>query len=50
MISEELFDAVQARLLDPERRRAAQRKHDYPLGGIVRCARCDGAMVGQTSM
>ena len=50
VISEELFDAVQARLLDPERRRAAQRKHDYPLGGIVRCARCDGAMVGQTSM
>ena len=53
VVSEELFDAVQARLLDPERRRAAQRKHDYPLGGIVRCARCarcDGAMVGQTSM
>ena len=50
VISEELFDAVQARLLDPERRRQAQRKHDYPLGGIVRCARCDGAMVGQTSM
>ena len=50
VVSEELFDAVQARLLDPERRRQAQRKHDYPLGGIVRCARCNGAMVGQTSM
>ena len=50
VVSEELFDAVQARLLDPERRRQAQRKHDYPLGGIVRCARCNGAMVARTPM
>ena len=50
VISEELFDAVQTRLLDPERRRQAQRKNDYPLGGFMRCARCNGAMVGQTSM
>ena len=32
VISEELFNAVQARLLDPERRRQAQRKHEYALG------------------
>ncbi len=50
VISEELFNAVQARLLDPERRRQAQRKYDYPLGGLMRCAHCNGAMVGQTSM
>ncbi len=50
VISEELFNAVQTRLLDPERRRQAQRKNDYPLGGFMRCARCNGAMVGQTSM
>ena len=50
VISEDLFNAVQTRLLDPERRRQAQRKNDYPLGGLVRCARCNGAMVGQTSM
>ena len=49
VISEELFNAVQTRLLDPERRRQAQRKYDYPLGGAVRCAHCDSAMVGQTS-
>ncbi len=48
IVSETLFDAVQARLLDPERRRAARRKHDYPLGGVVRCAHCHSAMVGQT--
>ena len=50
MISEELFNAVQTRLLDPERRRQAQRKNYYPLGGAVRCSHCQGAMVGQTSM
>ena len=50
VISEELFNAVQTRLLDPERRRQAQRKNDYPLGGHVRCARCNAAMVGQTSL
>lgn len=50
VISEELFNAVQTRLLDPERRRQAQRKNDYPLGGAVRCSHCHSAMVGQTSM
>ena len=50
VISEELFNAVQTRLLDPERRRQAQRKNDYPLGGAVRCSLCESAMVGQTTM
>ncbi len=50
VISEQLFDAVQTRLLDPERRRQAQRKNDYPLRGTVRCSHCQSAMVGQTSM
>ncbi|MYE45851.1 MAG: recombinase family protein [Chloroflexi bacterium] len=50
VISQELFDAVQTRLLDPERRRQAQRKNDYPLRGVVRCSHCRSAMVGQTSM
>ena len=50
IVPEPLFEAVQTRLLDPERRRAAKRKHDYPLGGIVRCGHCHSAMVGQMSM
>ena len=49
IVTDDLFDAVQARLADPERRRAAQRKHDYPLGGVVRCGHCESAMVGQTA-
>ena len=50
IVPEAVFEAVQARLLDPERRRRSQRKYDYPLGGVVRCAHCHSAMVGQTSM
>ena len=50
IVPEPLFEAVQTRLLDPERRRAAKRKHDYPLGGVVRCGHCHSAMVGQMSM
>ncbi|MCY3880672.1 MAG: recombinase family protein [Chloroflexi bacterium] len=50
IISQQLFDAVQTRLLDPERRTSAQRKYDYPLRGVVRCAHCHSAMVGQTSL
>ena len=50
VISENLFNAVQTRLLDPERRRRAQRKNDYALGGSVRCSHCQSAMVGQTTM
>ena len=50
IVPEAMFEAVQARLLDPERRRRGKRKYDYPLGGGVRCAHCHSAMVGQTSM
>ena len=50
IISVELFENAQARLRDPERRRVAQRKYDYPLTGIVRCDGCGSAMVGQTSL
>ena len=50
IVPEAMFEAVQARLLDPERRRRGKRKYDYPLGGVVRCAHCHSAMVGQTSM
>ena len=48
IVPEAVFEAVQTRLLDPERRRRGQRKYDYPLGGVVRCAHCHSAMVGQT--
>lgn len=50
IVPQQLFDAVQTRLLDPERRSAAKRKYDYPLSGVVRCAHCRSAMVGQTSL
>ena len=50
IVPQQLFDSVQTRLLDPERRSAAKRKYDYPLGGVVRCAHCRSAMVGQTSL
>ena len=50
IVPEAVFEAVQVRLLDPERRRRSQRKYDYPLGGVVRCAHCHSAMVGQMSM
>ncbi|MCY3505333.1 MAG: recombinase family protein [Chloroflexi bacterium] len=50
IVPQQLFDAVQTRLLDPERRSAAKRKYDYPLGGVVRCSHCHSAMVGQTSL
>ena len=49
VIPESLFETVQARFHDPERRRAAQRKYAYQLSGHVRCALCDSAMVGQTA-
>lgn len=48
IIDDALFDRVQARLDDPERRRRAQRKYDYGLSGHVRCRVCESAMVGQT--
>lgn len=48
IITPELFDRVQARLADPERRRAAQKKHSYGLSGHVKCDVCKRAMVGQT--
>ena len=50
IISQELFDAVSERLSDPERRRRARRKYDYPLSSRVRCGLCGSAMVGQTSL
>ena len=50
IVPQPLFDAVQARLHDPERRSASKRKYDYPLGGVMRCGHCHSAMVGQTTM
>lgn len=50
IVSDALFETVQDRLSDPERRRAAQRKYDYPLAGTVRCDVCEASMVGQTSL
>ncbi len=49
VIPESLFEVVQVRFHDPERRRVAQRKYAYQLSGHVRCALCDSAMVGQTA-
>lgn len=49
VIPESLFETVQVRFHDPERRRVAQRKYAYQLSGHVRCALCDSAMVGQTA-
>ena len=49
IVPESLFETVQLRLHDPERRRVAKRKYRYQLSGHVRCALCDSAMVGQTA-
>ena len=44
IIPEHLFEAVKARLLDPERRRAAQRKYNYALTdrALRRLRECHG--------
>ena len=46
IVPRELFEKVRARFDDPERRRAKQPSHRYPLRGRVRCAECAAAMVG----
>lgn len=48
IIDTDLFERVQARLDDPERRRQGLKKHDYGLSGHVKCPTCTSAMVGQT--
>ena len=48
IVDDALFDRVQARLDDPERRRRATKKYSYGLSGHVRCRECGSAMVGQT--
>jgi len=48
IIDGDLFERVQTRLDDPERRRRAQRTHTYGLSGHVKCRVCESAMVGQT--
>ncbi|MBM4414970.1 MAG: recombinase family protein [Chloroflexi bacterium] len=47
IVAESLFQMVQQRLSDPERRRKGHRAHEYPLSGRMRCAQCGSAMVGQ---
>ena len=43
-----VFEAVQARLDDPERLRLGRRRFAYGLSGRIKCKRCGSAMVGQT--
>ena len=48
IVSATVFQAVQARLDDPERLRRGRRRFAYGLAGRIRCKRCGSAMVGQT--
>lgn len=48
IVSDELFQRVQARFQDPERLRMGRRTATYGLAGHIRCASCGSAMVGQT--
>ncbi len=48
IVDVDTFNAVQALLDDPERRRRGKRRYSYPLTGRLQCNKCDRAMVGQT--
>lgn len=50
IIPQSLFDRVQDRIEDPERKKRGRATFDYPLRGRMRCPACDSAMVGQTLM
>jgi site-specific DNA recombinase len=48
IISDELFEAVQQRREANKRQLGHQRKHEYTLGGMVRCGECGNGMSGMT--
>lgn len=48
IISTDLFEAVQQRRELNRRQLGHQRKHDYTLGGMVRCGECGNGMSGVT--
>lgn len=48
LVPESIWEAVQARLDDPERLRMGNRKASYGLAGHIRCSICGRSMVGQT--
>lgn len=48
IIPDELFQAVQHRREANKRQMGHQRKHQYTLGGMIRCGRCGNGMAGIT--
>ena len=48
IISEELFAAAQKRKETNKIQKGRQRKHEYTLGGMVRCGHCHSTAAGMT--
>ena len=48
IIDEETFKLVQKRRMKNKRRREKKGNYPYPMGGIMKCARCGSGMVGVT--
>ena len=49
IVSSTVFERAGARLTDPDRRRRSEPSRAYGLRGRLRCAECEGAMVGHAA-
>ncbi len=47
LIKREVWEEVQARLKENGRPRRSKDKHDFPFGGLFRCAECGGGITAQ---
>jgi site-specific DNA recombinase len=50
IVTEELFEAVQERREVNKRLLGHQHKHEYTLGGMIRCGECGNGVTGKTGM
>jgi DNA invertase Pin-like site-specific DNA recombinase len=47
LVPPDLFDRVQKRLLQRQKRTTPRHEHDFRLTGLLRCGHCEGRMLGQ---
>ena len=47
LVSNEIFEAVQARLKDNGKPRKSKHRHNFPFTGLIKCSECGGAITAQ---